>query len=125
MCGGGVSACSRLQLLVTISTAEAEYHSLSLAVKEAILLRQMLAEFGFPQLSATPTDKDNQACIFIATTCNKSSRIKLVDIRLHFVRDAHRSGLVSIMYYLRRHEMLANTFTQLLNRAHTISKEGN
>jgi hypothetical protein len=32
LCGGDVSACSRLQPLVTLSIDEAEYHALSLAV---------------------------------------------------------------------------------------------
>jgi hypothetical protein len=43
LCGGAVSACSRLQPLVTLSTAEAEYQALSLAVQDSMFMRQMLS----------------------------------------------------------------------------------
>jgi hypothetical protein len=39
-----VSACSRLEQLVTFSTVEAEYHALNLVVQEFKFLRQMLIE---------------------------------------------------------------------------------
>jgi hypothetical protein len=62
---GAVSACSRLlSLLETMSVVEAEYQALNMVVHEAVFLRQMLGEFGFPQLGATPINEDNnQACI--------------------------------------------------------------
>jgi KUP system potassium uptake protein len=106
-----VSACSRLQPLVTLSTAEAEYQALSLAVQESMFLRQMLSELGYPQHDATPIGEDNQACIFIATTASTSSKTKHLDIRLHFVRDAHQGGLVKT-YYVPSNEMLADIFTK-------------
>jgi hypothetical protein len=111
LCGGVVSACSRLQPLVTLSTVEAEYQALSLAVQESILLRQMLSELGYPQHDATPIGEDNQAWNLIATTASTSSRTKHLDIRRHFVRDAHQGGLVKI-YYVPSNEMLAYIFTK-------------
>jgi KUP system potassium uptake protein len=73
--------------------------------------RQILSELGYPQHYATPIGEDNQACIFIATTASTSSRTRDLDIRLHFVRDAHQGGLVKI-YYVPSNEMLADIFTK-------------
>jgi hypothetical protein len=46
LCGGAARSCSRLQPLVTLSTAEAEYQAPSLALQECMFLRQMLSELG-------------------------------------------------------------------------------
>jgi hypothetical protein len=106
LCGGVVIACSRLEQFVTFSTVEAEYRALNLVVQESKFLRQMLSELRYPQQDATPIGEDNQACIFIETTASTSSKIKHIDIRLHFVCDAHQRGLVEI-YNVPSNEMLA------------------
>eukprot|EP00873_Tetraselmis_striata_P023437 jgi/Tetstr1/443701/TSEL_031691.t1 len=92
LCGGAISFLSKLQALVALSTAEAEYIALCMTVQEAVFLRQMLEELGFQQTAPTPVGEDNQACIVIATTDVTSARTKHLDIRLHFVRDAHQAG---------------------------------
>jgi hypothetical protein len=115
LCGGDVNACSRLQPLVTLSTFEAEYRALSLAIQKVILLRQILGELVYPQQGATPIGEDNQASLFIATTYNTSNRtMHMMDFRLDFVRDAHRNGPVNILH-LPNHEMLAHVFTKPVN----------
>jgi KUP system potassium uptake protein len=76
-----------------------------------MFLRQMLDELGYEQQKATPIGEYNQAYIFIATTAITSNKTKHLDIRLHFVRDAHQSGLVRISY-VPNNEMLANIFTK-------------
>jgi KUP system potassium uptake protein len=100
-----------------LSTVEAEYQALSLAVQESMLLRQMLSELGYPQQHATPIGEDSHACIFIATTASTSSMTKHLDIRLHFVRDARQGGLVKI-YYVPSNEMLADIFTKPIPNPH-------
>jgi hypothetical protein len=106
-CGGATIACSRLEPYVTLSTAEGEYQALNLVVQECMFLRQMLNELGYPHHDATPIGEDNQACIFTATTGNTCSMTKHLDIRIHFVLDAHQGGLVKI-YYVSSSVMLAN-----------------
>jgi hypothetical protein len=114
LCGGVVSACLLLEPNVTLSTVEAEYQDLNLVVQQSILLRQVLRERGFLEVDATLICKDNQACIFIATTNNISSRTKRPNIRLFFVRDMHRTGMMQI-YYVPIHEMLVDISTNLQN----------
>jgi hypothetical protein len=76
-----------------------------------MFLRQVLNELGYTKHVATPIDEDNQAYIFTATTANTSSKTKHLDIRLHFVRDAHQGGLVN-MCYVPNNKMLANIFAK-------------
>lgn len=115
LCGAAISFLSKLQPLVALSTAEAEYIALCMTVQEALFLRQMLAELGFPQDEPTPIGEDNQACITIATNDVTSARTKHLDIRLHFVRDAHHARQVAIEYVPTK-DMLADMFTKPLAR---------
>ncbi len=47
--GGPVSWCSKRQPTVALSSTEAEYIALTLAVKEAMLLRLLLTQLGLLQ----------------------------------------------------------------------------
>ena len=47
MCGGAINWKSSLQLVVALSTTEAEYIALTETVKEAIWLRGLVSKLGF------------------------------------------------------------------------------
>lgn len=113
--GAVISYMSKLEALVAMSTAEAEYIALCLAAQEAIYLRQMLAELGFTMEKPTMIGEDNQACITLARNDVTSARTKHLDIRLHFVRDAQQNGTISVTY-APTDEMLADMFTKPLPR---------
>ena len=49
LAGGAISWCSRLQRVVALSIAEAEYISTIEASKEAILLAHLCSDFGMPE----------------------------------------------------------------------------
>src|SRR5271154_1077835 len=57
--GGSVSWSSKKQPTVALSTTEAEYMAASAATKEAIWLRILLEDLGFPQTEATTIRADN------------------------------------------------------------------
>ncbi|CAM9988762.1 unnamed protein product [Heterosigma akashiwo] len=54
---------SKLQGVVTTSTAEAEYLALRSSIKDIMWLRHLLADLGCPQQEPTPVVEDNSACI--------------------------------------------------------------
>jgi hypothetical protein len=66
----------------------------------------LINELRYPQHDATPIGEDYQSRIFIAATASTSNRTKHLDIRIHYVRDAHQGGLVKI-HYVPNSEMLA------------------
>ena len=62
-----ISWCSKRQSVVALSTAEAEYISLSKTTTEAIWLPQLFPDLGFTQNKSTIIYEDNQSSIAIAS----------------------------------------------------------
>ncbi|POM62824.1 polyprotein [Phytophthora palmivora] len=85
--GGPVIYKSKLQQTVALSSAEAEYMSMALAVQEVVWLRQLLEGMGLKSVGATPVFVDNKSAISMATNHGYTPRAKHIDLRAHFVRD--------------------------------------
>jgi hypothetical protein len=119
-----VSWISRRQTTVALSSTEAEYLSLSDAVKEAIWLKGMLAELTGKEQSAVTIYGDNQGCLKLAETDSYHSRTKHIDIRAHFLREVIERGDVALEY-VRTEDMTADVMTKGLNEiAHNRHCEG-
>jgi hypothetical protein len=58
-----VSWCRRKQTSVTLSTTEVEYIALSVAVREAVWLRKLLADLFGHVLDSTIIHCDNLSCM--------------------------------------------------------------
>jgi hypothetical protein len=56
-----VSWCSRKQTFVALSTAEAKYIALCVAVREAVWLRKLLADLFGHEMDSTVIHCDNQS----------------------------------------------------------------
>jgi hypothetical protein len=95
--GGAVSWNSKLQPVVAMSTAEAEYMAASMAVKEALWLRLLLHDFGI-LVNTLKMKCDNQAAIAIARNPIISQRAKHIDIQYHFIRERIERKEVDIAY---------------------------
>ena len=110
--GGPVSWASRLQRTVALSSTEAEYLALTDAVKEALWLRSIFAEFGF-HLSPTELFCDNQGAICLASNYLTSGRTKHLDIRVHFIRQCIREESI-VLGWISTQDMIADLFTKPL-----------
>ena len=83
-----------MQKLVALSTTEAEYISLSSAIREVIAIINLLKELkgqGFGIHAVThnvkcKTFEDNKICIEIATNHKNRPRTKHLSVRLHHFR---------------------------------------
>ena len=113
--GGSVSWASKRQPTVALSTMEAEYMAASNATKEAIWLRILLVDLGFPQVQATTIHADNQGCIALSRGTVTHSRAKHIDIRHHFLRERVASSEVNLLYCSTK-DMLADILTKQLPR---------
>lgn len=96
--GGVVSWSSKKQATVALSTAEAEYMAASNATKEAVWLRTLLGDLGYPQVKATIT------------------RAKHIDIRYHFIRERVAQAEIEPRY-VPTSNMVADIFTKQILRA--------
>ena len=111
--GGAVSWSSKQQDLVTLSTTESEYVSLTHATKEAIWVRSFLIEvLGHPSKSLL-LYSDNQSAIALAKDDRFHTRTKHIDIRFHFIRYAISDRKIQLEY-CPTEDMVADIFTKAL-----------
>lgn len=98
MLGGSLIAwTSKLQALVTVSTAESEYVQAAECVKDVIFYRRQLRELGFIIAGPTILKEDNEAAIVLAQSRHQyRARTRHIDVRYHLVRDASQRGEVAL-----------------------------
>ena len=104
----------KLQHVIALSTTEAEYYSLSAAIKEAKYLRSLLHDLGFSQIQATTVFEDNQGCVNLAHHSTSHERTKHIDIKHHYIRQEIRDGNIRVIYCPTR-DMTADIMTKPLN----------
>ncbi|KPJ16606.1 Retrovirus-related Pol polyprotein from transposon TNT 1-94 [Papilio machaon] len=110
-----VSWESRKQTVVALSSAEAEYISLSNAAREAVFLKRLFGEITGVN-KTIKLSSDSQSAIAMANSegsCHKRS--KHIDVRVHFIREALRNKVISLKY-LETESMVADIFTKALPR---------
>jgi hypothetical protein len=115
---GCITWQSKKQATVALSTAEAEYMSLSSATQELKWLRGLLAELGFPQ-EITEMKQDNKSCIQITQGNHSHQRSKHIDIRHHFIKDEINLENMK-MTWCPTNDMIADIMTKPLPRPRFI-----
>ncbi|GJR07702.1 hypothetical protein Tco_0790354 [Tanacetum coccineum] len=107
-----VSWSSKKQDCTAMSTAEAEYVSLSACCAQVIWMRTQLLDYGY---------KYNQILMYcdsksaIAISCNPihHSKTKHIDIQYHFIKKHVKKGTVEL-YFVGTEYQLADLFTKAL-----------
>jgi hypothetical protein len=83
------------QVNVALSSTEAELNAAVDAVKDAIWLRDLLTEIGFPQTEPTPIYVDNASLITLASEYSGNhKRVKHFLVRLNFLIEQVSKGVV-------------------------------
>lgn len=100
---------------MALSSTEAEYAAIAEAAKDVLFLRNLAEELSVTELTSVSTTffNDNQSAQYAIKNENVSAKIKHVDIKIHFVRDLLRKGLVNIEF-LESKQMIADVLTKLL-----------
>ncbi|KAG6606498.1 Integrase catalytic core protein [Phytophthora cinnamomi] len=112
--GGPISWGSKKQSSVSLSTSEAEYIALSLAIQEGKWVHKLLCEILVAAGEVTPELKifeDNQSCIKMTKNPVNHGRAKHIDIKYHHIRDEVKRGEV-IVEYCETATMLADIMTK-------------
>jgi hypothetical protein len=108
-----VSWCSRKQSSVALSTAEAEYIALSVAVRKAMWLRKLLTDLFDHEMDPTIIHCDNQSCVKLSENHVFHDRSKHIKIKYHYIRDMAQRKEVHVQY-LPTHEQIEDIFTKPL-----------
>lgn len=112
--GGTISWSCRKQTLVTLSTTEAEFVSLSEACKEALWLRKLLIDMHQKLGSPKIIYEDNQSCLELIKEEYMSLRTKHIDTKACFVKDYVDRGFIKCVY-CPTNEMIADLLTKPLS----------
>ncbi|GJU89207.1 copia protein [Tanacetum coccineum] len=105
-----VSWSSKKQDCTAMSTAEAEYVSLSACCAQVIWMRTQLLDYGY-KYNQIPMYCDSKSAIAISYNPVQHSKTKHIDIRYHFIKEHVEKGTVEL-YFVRTEYQLADLFTK-------------
>ncbi|KAH9678769.1 hypothetical protein KPL71_025858 [Citrus sinensis] len=112
--GSGVfSWSSKKQEIVAQSTAEAKFVAATAAVNQALWLRKILIDLNLEHEESTEILVDNQAAIAISQNPVFHGKTKHFNIKLFFLREVHKNGVVSLVY-CKTEDQVADVFTKPL-----------
>ncbi|GJR03455.1 retrovirus-related pol polyprotein from transposon TNT 1-94 [Tanacetum coccineum] len=107
-----VNWSSKKQDCTSMSSAEAEYVSLSACCAQVLWLRTQLTDYGF-HFDKIPMYCDSKAAIAISCNPVQHSRTKYIDVRYHFIKEQVENGIVEL-FFVRTEYQLADMFTKAL-----------
>ena len=96
-----VSFESRTQRCQTLSSTEAEYHSLATGACENKFIMMLMDEiFRRPSEKREPgiIFEDNQGVIYLIVNQHVSARTKHIDVRVHWARTLQREGWFNVLF---------------------------
>nr|GEX71102.1 retrovirus-related Pol polyprotein from transposon TNT 1-94 [Tanacetum cinerariifolium] len=107
-----VSWSSKKKDCTSMSSAEAEYVSLSACCAQVLWMRTQLTYYGF-HFDKIPMYCDSKAAIAILCNPVQQSRNKHIDVRYHFIKEKVEKGIVEL-FFVRTEYQLADLFTKVL-----------
>ncbi|GJU15004.1 retrovirus-related pol polyprotein from transposon TNT 1-94 [Tanacetum coccineum] len=108
-----VSWSSKKQDCTSMSSAEAEYMSLSTCCAQVLWLRTQLTNYGF-YFDKIPMYCDSKASITISFNPVQHSCTKHIDVRYHFIKKQVEKGIVEL-FFVGTEYQLADLFTKALS----------
>nr|GEV78191.1 retrovirus-related Pol polyprotein from transposon TNT 1-94 [Tanacetum cinerariifolium]GEV78205.1 retrovirus-related Pol polyprotein from transposon TNT 1-94 [Tanacetum cinerariifolium] len=106
-----VSWSSKKQDCTSMSSAEAEYVSLSACCAQVLWMRTQLTDYRF-HFDKIPMYYDSKAAIAISCNPVQHSRTKHIDVRYHFIKKVEK-GIVEL-FFIGTEYQLAHLFTKAL-----------
>nr|GEU73036.1 retrovirus-related Pol polyprotein from transposon TNT 1-94 [Tanacetum cinerariifolium] len=107
-----VSWSSKKQDCTALSTAEAEYVSLSACYAQVLWMRTQLTDYGF-HFNNIPIYCDSKSAIVISSNPVQYSRTKHIAVCYHFIKEHVEKGTIEL-YFLKTDYQLADLFTKAL-----------
>lgn len=86
----------QLKRITALSSTEAEYMSISEALKKLLWLRPLIEFFSLKQITPTELKVDNQAAIALSKNPEFHKRTKHIGVRFHYIRQEQKAGNVDV-----------------------------
>ncbi|MCO5596800.1 hypothetical protein L7F22_050870 [Adiantum nelumboides] len=113
---GSISWQSKKQDQVTLSSTEAEYVAMTLALKEGIWLKHLLMETTLFANQPLRLLCDNMSAIMLARNLKHSEKIKHIAMKLQFIRELIQEGTIELTH-VRSDQQLADFLTKSIPKA--------
>eukprot|EP00253_Pinus_taeda_P002132 PITA_02132 len=113
---GPITWACKKQSAISLSLAEAEYHGVVEASKEALWLRQILSEFGFQQHHPTTLWCNNQNAIQLCKDPVQHQCSKHIELHMHFIRKLIHDHVLELQY-CSIDDQVADIFANALTKA--------
>nr|GEX59974.1 putative RNA-directed DNA polymerase [Tanacetum cinerariifolium] len=107
-----VSWSSKKQDCTSMSSAQAEYASLSACCAQVLWMRTQLTDYGF-YFDKIPMYCDSKEAIAISCNPVQHSHTKHIDVRYHFIKEKVEKGIFEIFFVITEYQ-LADLFTKAL-----------
>nr|GEV99320.1 copia protein [Tanacetum cinerariifolium] len=107
-----VSWSSKKQDCTALSTAKAEYVSLSACCAQVLWMRTQLTDYGF-HFNKIPIYYDSKSAIAISCNPVQHSRTKHIAVRYHFIKEHVEKGTIEL-YFVKTDYQLADIFIKVL-----------
>ncbi|GKE02426.1 retrovirus-related pol polyprotein from transposon TNT 1-94, partial [Tanacetum coccineum] len=107
-----VSWSSKKQDCMALSTAKAEYVSLSACCAQVLLMRTQLTNYGF-HFNKIPIYCDSKSAIAISYNPIQHSTMKHIVVCYHFIKEHVEKGTIEL-YFFKTDYQLADLFTKAL-----------
>ena len=111
---GAISWSSKKQLVVTLSTTEAEFVAAASCACQGVWLRRILGKLGQNQATSTVIYCDNNYTIKLSKNPVLHGQSKHIDVRFHFLRELTRDGVVELVY-CNTQKKVADIMTKPIN----------
>jgi hypothetical protein len=102
------------------STGATELMAATDASKQAMWLRRMFADLGFPQLRPTTLFEDNSSATKLSANYCAHDRVKHLDLRDMMCREHHQRGITKLVQ-ISTTDQLADPFTKTLAGPQTVA----
>ncbi|GJZ66180.1 hypothetical protein Tco_0622876 [Tanacetum coccineum] len=107
-----VSWSLKKQDCIALSTAEAEYVSLSACCTQVLWMRTQLTDYGY-HFNKIPIYYDSKSAIAISCNSVQHSRTKDIIVCYHFIKEHVEKGTIEL-YFVKTNYQLAELFTKAL-----------
>ncbi|GAU49301.1 hypothetical protein TSUD_367130 [Trifolium subterraneum] len=106
-----ISWCSKKELVVALSSCEAEYIAASLNTSQAIWLKNLIEEISLVKCNYVSLKVDNVSAINLAKNPIAHGRSKHIELHFHYLREQVNNGNLALEY-CKSEEQVADLFTK-------------
>nr|GEY53796.1 putative ribonuclease H-like domain-containing protein [Tanacetum cinerariifolium] len=111
--GNLVTWRSKKQNVVSLSSAEAEFRGIAKGLAEALWIRKLVSEIGFPPRRSTQIMCDNKAAIQISENPVQHDRTKHIQVDRHCIKEKLEAGIIELQF-VKSSDQLVDILTKVV-----------